>query len=138
MLSCRKARTCGIIIIIIIMIIIMMIIIIRIIVVVIIMIIIMIIIIMIIIIIIIIIMIIIIMIIIIIIMIIRTIFIRRIDPITKKETVQGANTGPRMGDGVAKLVERWIHYPVDSMTRVRTPSGAQEKPVSFSESNMLC
>ena len=32
------------------------------------------------------------------------------------------------GAGVAQLVERRTPDPMDSMTRVRTPSGAQEKP----------
>ena len=39
---------------------------------------------------------------------------------------------------VAQLVERQTPDPVDSMTQVWTPSGAQEKPVSFFESKMLC
>ena len=42
------------------------------------------------------------------------------------------------GGGAAQLVERQTQDPVDSMTRVWTQSGAQEKLVSFSESKMLC
>ena len=39
------------------------------------------------------------------------------------------------GDGVAQLVQRRTRI---QRTKVRTPSGAQEKLVSFSESKMLC
>ena len=42
------------------------------------------------------------------------------------------------GDRVAQLVELRTRDPTDSMTRVRTPSGAQEELVSFSESKMMC
>ena len=42
------------------------------------------------------------------------------------------------GDGEAQFVERWTRDSMALVTRVRIPSGAQEKCVNFSESKMLC
>ena len=46
---------------------------------------------------------------------------------------------PPLGDVVAQLVERWPQDPMDSMTKVRIPSGAQEKFVRgfFSSENVV-